>query len=81
MFPTSAEAICSVAPKPPFCTDSKKEENHHQQQTYQSINRNVNSPEDYLFQGWNSVAAIRLSLRVYSVKTVSMKNITHPMGS
>lgn len=24
MFPISAEAVCSVAPKPPFCTDSMK---------------------------------------------------------
>lgn len=33
----------------------------------------MNSPEEFLFQGWSSVAAIRLSLRVYSVKAVSMK--------
>lgn len=65
-FPIFAEAVCSVAPKPPSRTVSMEKQTT---KMYPCVNRNANSPEGWVFQGWSPVAPVdRVSLRVYLVR-------------
>lgn len=76
MFPIFAEAVYSVAPKPPSCTDSVEKQN----------NKNVpmcqgDSPGDCFYQGWSSAASTRVSLRVCPVGPFSVEGINHLLKS